>query len=108
VWTHGAGQALLELQRQSASRNEVLSYLRGQSRLAILRLKFTTQTTHPENSATKWLDKTFGRCGVKEQFYILELDEEFLVISITDRGAKLVRRGFNSREEALQAFPQAG
>jgi len=45
---------------------------------------------------------------VKEQFYILELDEEFLVISITDRGAKLVRRGFNSREEALQAFPQAG
>ncbi len=45
---------------------------------------------------------------MKEQLYILEVDEEFLVISISDRGAKLVRRGFNSREEALGAFPQAG
>jgi hypothetical protein len=44
---------------------------------------------------------------MKEQFYILELDEEFLIISITDRGARLVQRGFNSREEALRAFPQA-
>jgi len=45
---------------------------------------------------------------MKEQLYILEVDEEFMVISITDRGAKLLRRGFNSREEALAAFPQAG
>ena len=45
---------------------------------------------------------------MKEQLYILEVDEEFMVISITDRGAKLLRRGFNSREEALTAFPQAG
>ena len=45
---------------------------------------------------------------MKEQFYILEVDEEFMVISITDRGAKVVRRGFNSREEALAAFSQAG
>ena len=44
---------------------------------------------------------------MKEQFYILELDEEFIIISITDRGARVVRRGFYSREEALQAFPQA-
>lgn len=44
---------------------------------------------------------------MKEQFYILELDEEFIVISITDRGAKVVKRGYNSREEALGAFPQA-
>jgi hypothetical protein len=44
---------------------------------------------------------------MKEEFYILELDEEFLIISITDRGAKVVRRGYTSREEALKAFPQA-
>jgi len=44
---------------------------------------------------------------MKEEFYILQLDEEYLIISITDRGAKVVRRGYNSREEALQAFPQA-
>ncbi len=44
---------------------------------------------------------------MKEQFYILEVDEEFMIISITGRGAKLVQRGFNSREEALRAFPQA-
>lgn len=44
---------------------------------------------------------------MKEQFYILELDEEFLIISITDRGARVVKRGFDSREEALRAFPQA-
>jgi hypothetical protein len=44
---------------------------------------------------------------VKEQFYILELDEEYIVISISDRGAKVVRRGYNSRQEALDAFPQA-
>jgi hypothetical protein len=44
---------------------------------------------------------------MKEQFYILELDEEFIVISITDRGAKVVKRGYNSRQEALGAFPQA-
>jgi hypothetical protein len=44
---------------------------------------------------------------MKEQFYILELDEEFIIISITDRGARVVQRGFYSREEALQAFPQA-
>ncbi len=43
----------------------------------------------------------------KEEFYILEVDEEFMIISITDRGARLVERGFNSREEALQKFPQA-
>jgi hypothetical protein len=45
--------------------------------------------------------------GMKEQFYILELDEEFIVISITDRGTKVVKRGYNSRQEALGAFPQA-
>ncbi|HET7209430.1 MAG TPA: hypothetical protein VFI95_22835 [Terriglobales bacterium] len=45
--------------------------------------------------------------NMKEEFYILELDEEFIIISITDRGARVVRRGFNSRQEALQAFPQA-
>jgi hypothetical protein len=45
--------------------------------------------------------------NMKEEFYILELDEEFIIISITDRGARVVRRGFNSREEALQEFPQA-
>ena len=44
---------------------------------------------------------------MKEEFYILELDEEFIIISITDRGARVVRRGYNSREEALRAFPQA-
>jgi hypothetical protein len=44
---------------------------------------------------------------MKEQFYILELDEEFIVISITDRGAKVVKRGYNSRQEASGAFPQA-
>lgn len=44
---------------------------------------------------------------MKEQFYILELDEEYIVISISDRGAKVVRRGYNSRQEALDAFPQA-
>ncbi len=44
---------------------------------------------------------------MKEEFYILEVDEEFMIISITDRGAKLMQRGFNSREEALLAFPQA-
>ncbi len=44
---------------------------------------------------------------MKEEFYILEVDEEFMIISISDRGARLVRRGFNSREEALRAFPQA-
>jgi hypothetical protein len=44
---------------------------------------------------------------MKEEFYILEVDEEFMIISITDRGARLVRRGFNSREEALREFPQA-
>ena len=44
---------------------------------------------------------------MKEQFYILELDEEFIVIIITDRGAKVVKRGYNSRQEALGAFPQA-
>jgi hypothetical protein len=44
---------------------------------------------------------------VKEQFYVLELDEEYIVISITDRGARIVRRGYNSRQEALDAFPQA-
>jgi hypothetical protein len=44
---------------------------------------------------------------MKEQFYILELDEEFIVISITDRGAKVVKRGYDSRQEALGAFPQA-
>ena len=44
---------------------------------------------------------------MKEQFYILEVDEEFIVISITDRGAKVVKRGYNSRQEALGAFPQA-
>jgi hypothetical protein len=44
---------------------------------------------------------------MKEEFYILELDEEYIIISITDRGAKVVRRGYNSREEALKAFPQA-
>jgi hypothetical protein len=44
---------------------------------------------------------------VKEQFYVLELDEEYIVISITDRGARVVRRGYNSRQEALDAFPQA-
>ncbi len=44
---------------------------------------------------------------MKEQFYILELDEEFIIISITDRGARVVKRGYTSREEALGAFPQA-
>jgi hypothetical protein len=44
---------------------------------------------------------------MKEQFYILELDEEFIIISITDRGAHVVRRGYNSRQEALDAYPQA-
>ncbi|HEX2599185.1 MAG TPA: hypothetical protein VHL05_10445 [Terriglobales bacterium] len=44
---------------------------------------------------------------MKEQFYILELDEEFIIISITDRGAKVVKRGYYSRDEALKAFPQA-
>lgn len=44
---------------------------------------------------------------MKEQFYVLELDEEYIVISITDRGARVVRRGYNSRQEALDAFPQA-
>lgn len=44
---------------------------------------------------------------MKEQFYILEVDEEFIVISITDRGAQVVKRGYNSRQEALGAFPQA-
>lgn len=44
---------------------------------------------------------------MKEQFYVLELDEEYIVISITDRGARIVRRGYNSRQEALDAFPQA-
>jgi hypothetical protein len=48
-----------------------------------------------------------GAVVMKEEFYILEVDEEFMIISITDRGAKVVRRGFNSREEALQQFPQA-
>jgi hypothetical protein len=43
---------------------------------------------------------------MKEEFYILELDEEFIIISITDRGARVVRRGFNSREEALQEYPK--
>lgn len=44
---------------------------------------------------------------MKEQFYILELDEEFIIISITDRGAKVVKRGYYSSDEALKAFPQA-
>ncbi len=44
---------------------------------------------------------------MKEEFYILEVDEEYMIISITDRGAKVVRRGFNSRDEALREFPQA-
>jgi hypothetical protein len=44
---------------------------------------------------------------MKEQYYVLELDEEFIVIRITDRGAQVVRRGYNSRQEALDAFPQA-
>jgi hypothetical protein len=43
----------------------------------------------------------------KEEFYVLELDEEFIVISISDRGAQVVKRGYNSRQEALNAFPQA-
>lgn len=43
----------------------------------------------------------------KEEFYILELDEEFIIISISDRGAQVVKRGYNSRQEALDAFPQA-
>jgi len=44
---------------------------------------------------------------MKEQFYILELDEEFIIISITDRGAKVVKRGYYSRDEALKVLPQA-
>ena len=43
----------------------------------------------------------------KEESYILELDEEFIIISISDRGAQVVKRGYNSRQEALDAFPQA-
>ena len=44
---------------------------------------------------------------MKEQFHILQLDEEFIIISITDRGAQVVQRGYYSRDEALKAFPQA-
>lgn len=51
--------------------------------------------------------QSYGAAMRKEEFYILELDEEFIIISISDRGAQVVKRGFNSRQEALDAFPQA-
>src|SRR5581483_1924490 len=113
--SHRPGTALCSLQRSTRSSSELLPDLRRESSLSSKPHKKScswtmTAQTRFHHRATKYLllIAILRGAHMKEQLYILEVDEEFMVISITDRGAKLLRRGFNSREEALAAFPQAG
>jgi hypothetical protein len=75
--------------------------------LRITRRIFLQLRTEPAHLSLHSYLNMKGSSLMKEEFYILEVDEEFMIISITDRGARVVRRGFNSREEALREFPQA-